>query len=292
MAKAKNADRKAVADSPTSGVSEARRSVKAVIDGWRERPPARRFLSPARSAARMGFWLCDVAKNSEPGWLAERIAELDEHTLAARRELNLLGQTYRPTGWEDRGDEWRGFAGWPSLIAYKWANELRSKIALKLYEYDRRASNAIGEEAEALPDDALLNHAMKLVPIFQHGPTKAERERIEDLLHREQHSVVPPGDDDRKPPAPPAGDSEPTGPALTNNQSLVLRTMARFDGSLLLSAAKIAAEMNPATRLSEETVRQCVGKLIESNLAERPEGERSGARLTNAGRKLAVKIAD
>jgi hypothetical protein len=68
--------------------------------------------------------------------------------------------------------------------------------------------------------------------------------------------------------------------------------MARFDASRLLSAKMIADEMDATIRLSEETVRQCVGKLIAADLAERPEGDRSGARLNSAGRRLAGKIAD
>lgn len=88
------------------------------------------------------------------------------------------------------------------------------------------------------------------------------------------------------------GEVDSTRPALTTNQSRVLQTMARFDASRLLSAKMIADEMDATVRLSEETVRQCVGKLIASQLAERPEGDRSGARLNNAGRKLAGRIAD
>ena len=94
------------------------------------------------------------------------------------------------------------------------------------------------------------------------------------------------------PPAIPAGDVQPHGPALTENQSQVLKTLALFDGSQLLSAATITAEMDRSARLNVETVRQCVGKLIESGWAERPEGERSGARLTNEGRRVVGKIAD
>ena len=80
--------------------------------------------------------------------------------------------------------------------------------------------------------------------------------------------------------------------AVTVNRSRVLQTMARFDMSRLLSSEMIVEEMDATVRLSEETVRQCVLKLIESGLAERPEGCRSGARLNNAGRELAGKIAD
>jgi hypothetical protein len=89
-----------------------------------------------------------------------------------------------------------------------------------------------------------------------------------------------------------AGADESAGPALTENQSRVLRTMARFDPSQLLSSEMIADEMDAHVRLSEETVRKCVGKLIESLLAERPQGDKNGARLNNAGRKLAGKIAE
>jgi hypothetical protein len=97
---------------------------------------------------------------------------------------------------------------------------------------------------------------------------------------------------DTKPPTLPAGDDQPSAPALTVNQTRVLQTMARFDPSRLLSSKTIADEMDATSRLSEETVRQCVGKLIGLRLAERPEGDRSGARLTIAGRRLAGKIAD
>jgi hypothetical protein len=88
------------------------------------------------------------------------------------------------------------------------------------------------------------------------------------------------------------GADESARPALTANQSRVLQTMARFDASRLLSSKMITEEMDAAVRLSDETVRQCVAKLVKLNLAERPEGKRSGARLNNMGRRLAGKIAD
>ena len=84
----------------------------------------------------------------------------------------------------------------------------------------------------------------------------------------------------------------PASPALTENQSRVLQTMAVFDAALLVSAETIAAEMDSAVRLSPRTIGPIVLKLIGLNLAERPEGERSGARLNLAGRRFASKIAD
>ena len=87
-------------------------------------------------------------------------------------------------------------------------------------------------------------------------------------------------------------DSDEAPPALTPNQALVIGTMARFDGSRLLSAATIEAKVDPSQPLSDRTIGPIVRRLIELGLAERPEGKRSGARLTTKGRRLASKIAD
>lgn len=100
------------------------------------------------------------------------------------------------------------------------------------------------------------------------------------------------GDSVMKPRTLPASTDESAGPALTANQSRVLQTMAQFDPSQLVSADAIAAEMDAAGRLSARTIGPIVRKLIELRFAERPQGERSGARLTTAGRRLASKTAD
>lgn len=90
----------------------------------------------------------------------------------------------------------------------------------------------------------------------------------------------------------PATDSDEVPPALTPNQTRVIVTMARFDGSRLLSTAMIQGEMDDTERLSQETIRKSVRRLIEFGWAERSEGPRSGARLTLRGRCLIPKIAD
>jgi hypothetical protein len=81
-------------------------------------------------------------------------------------------------------------------------------------------------------------------------------------------------------------------PALTEAQRITLCAMNSFDRTVLASAQKICEAINPTKRLSEETVRQCIKRLIKLDLVERPEGSRKGARLTNAGRRLAGKIVD
>lgn len=90
----------------------------------------------------------------------------------------------------------------------------------------------------------------------------------------------------------PARADDDAPPALTANQILVIATMARFDGSRLLSAATIEQEMDAHERLSDRTIGPIVRRLVELDLAERPEGKRSGARLTMRGRRLAPKVAD
>ncbi len=83
------------------------------------------------------------------------------------------------------------------------------------------------------------------------------------------------------------GGGDTIGPGLTGNQTYVLEVMARFDPSRLLSAKDIVREMEAERRLSENTTLECVTRLIELDLAERPEGNRSGARLNGPGRRLA-----
>lgn len=131
------------------------------------------------------------------------------------------------------------------------------------------------------PVNPWLEHARRVVGVLI--------ARVEKAATTERDEAASPG-------AATASTADPLdddgGMALTVNQSRVLQTMARFDGARLVSSKMIVEEMDTTTRLSEETVRQCVRKLIESNLADRPEGDRSGARLTIAGRRLAGKIAD
>lgn len=90
-----------------------------------------------------------------------------------------------------------------------------------------------------------------------------------------------------------ADDDEATSaPALTKNERLVLVALARFDAAVLASIEDIHDAMDPAERLSLRAIGPAVNKLIANGLAERPEGDRQGARLTIKGRRLASKIAD
>jgi len=88
------------------------------------------------------------------------------------------------------------------------------------------------------------------------------------------------------------GDAEVEVPPLTDNEVAVIITLARFDPLQLASASKIEAEMDAPNRRSPRTIGKAVTRLIELGLAERPRGDRSGARLTTAGRRVARKVAD
>lgn len=87
-------------------------------------------------------------------------------------------------------------------------------------------------------------------------------------------------------------DEDELPPALTANQIIVMRTMARFDPSQLLSAARIEEAIDPSRRISVRTIGDVVRRLHELGYAERPEGDRRGARLTTRGRRILRKIAD
>lgn len=79
-------------------------------------------------------------------------------------------------------------------------------------------------------------------------------------------------------------------PSLTARQVSTLLLMAEFDPSRLVSAAVVATTDGAA--MSEETARLAIKALVGQGLAERPEGPRSGARLTLRGRRLAGNIVD
>ncbi len=101
---------------------------------------------------------------------------------------------------------------------------------------------------------------------------------------------------DEPSPQPPAGtdeaDDEPLAPALTESDRLTLNALASFDPSILASAATVSEAMPMAQRVSERTVRESIKKLVTLGLAERPEGNRQGARLTIRGRRLASQLGD
>lgn len=88
------------------------------------------------------------------------------------------------------------------------------------------------------------------------------------------------------------GDAEVEVPPLTGNEVAVLNTLAGFDPMQLASGAMIEDEMDDKTALSLRTIGNAVARLIELGLAERPRGDRSGVRLTLAGRRAARKVAD
>ncbi|MBX3356339.1 MAG: hypothetical protein KF724_11655 [Phycisphaeraceae bacterium] len=85
---------------------------------------------------------------------------------------------------------------------------------------------------------------------------------------------------------------ESAPPALTPTELRVLRALATFDASELASAARVESAIDPSERVSERSIVTILRRLIELGLAERPQGERSGVRLTIAGRRLARRIAE
>jgi hypothetical protein len=94
----------------------------------------------------------------------------------------------------------------------------------------------------------------------------------------------------------PAGSESDTDetapPALTPNEITVLQALATFDPTELASAARISDAIDPSRRVSDRSIVTIVRRLLELGLAERPMGDRSGARLTLQGRRIVRRIAE
>jgi hypothetical protein len=136
-----------------------------------------------------------------------------------------------------------------------------------------------------MPFDTIRSGDLTLADVRTVALAWADRQRMKARLAAQAGASQPeihggPDDDDRSP------------PALTGNEASVLRTLAIFDPAELASAARVEAAMDRAERISDKTIRVAIRRLVELGLAERPEGDRSGARLTIAGRRLVRKIAD
>lgn len=86
---------------------------------------------------------------------------------------------------------------------------------------------------------------------------------------------------------PKVGEAGEQPPTLTKSQRTVLQALDSFTPEILASAEMIADAMDAAERLSTKTIYKAIDKLVECGLAERPDGERQGARLTLKGRRLA-----
>lgn len=87
------------------------------------------------------------------------------------------------------------------------------------------------------------------------------------------------------------GEDEAQAPGLTKGESTTLHTLALIDPAVLASTSYVTDTMAAKERLSETTTRKAIKKLVSLGLAERPEGERQGARLTIKGRRLSNKLA-
>jgi hypothetical protein len=228
-----------------------------------------------------------VLARKQLGQLERRLEALREQR-AARNEKGIHAASLEGrVSSEDLESLQRQRANWPEAIE-RW--RLREQDVRNLLKHltDSRESRELAAVARGGGGGDQASHAAAAVDSGSLERAAVKGTRVFGGGHNS----------DAKPKTLPVGEDESAGPALTATQKQVLTTMARFDASLLLSAAVIAPETAdpdatpPRPALSDETVRQCVVKLIASNLAERPEGGRSGARLNIAGRKLAGKIAD
>ena len=83
-------------------------------------------------------------------------------------------------------------------------------------------------------------------------------------------------------------ESEAASITFTAKERKMLKTMASRNGAFLWSASALGDRAG----FGDETARRFIARLCDHDLAERPEGNRSGARLTTRGRALARKLSE
>lgn len=81
-------------------------------------------------------------------------------------------------------------------------------------------------------------------------------------------------------------DSDADSITFSDTERKLLKSMASKVGHHLWSADSLA----DSARFGNETARRFIARLCDHHLAERPEGERRGARLTTKGRLLAKRV--
>ena len=107
--------------------------------------------------------------------------------------------------------------------------------------------------------------------------------------HMSDADSVEPSTSDQ--PAESSLDSDESPISLDKKQKWVMAAMARSELSDLLSLDTICTAAASEGNVSERTAGTIVKKFISLKLAERPQGDKKGARLTTRGRRLATKIA-
>jgi hypothetical protein len=83
-------------------------------------------------------------------------------------------------------------------------------------------------------------------------------------------------------------ESEAASITFTANERKLLKSMVSRDGAFLWSAAALGEDAG----LGDETARRFIVRLCDHGLAERPDGDRRGARLTTRGRARAKELVE
>ncbi len=83
-----------------------------------------------------------------------------------------------------------------------------------------------------------------------------------------------------------SGEQPPDEVALTTAERTVLAALSAFDNAELVSTRKISKDEKMGTK----TVQNAMNRLIDLDLAERPNGGKHGARLKRRGRLLAQRL--
>jgi hypothetical protein len=212
------------------------------------------------------------------GALVRSIAELPKlpKSVARGRWLEQWADEYRR--WWDAIEEARALARTPAVAAIMDAGEQRPAkkwTSQTVAELDRLAAT-LHPSREGGSGRAFIRAGAESLPANFSALADAIAARVVELQSVPQSESAAP---ERvvEPESDPANDAI----TFTDNDRKMYGAMATQDGSFLWSSHALGE----AAGVSNETARRFVVRMRDHGLAERPEGDRKGARLTTKGRR-------
>jgi hypothetical protein len=259
---------------------------------WTPTAEERAEALEAFHAARAERWAACLHLTAEAAALLREAAsdQLTTQTLVDEANAALCNAADRLFG-AGVGGGWCWYQRDPNtgrLVAHPW-----SRCDHGASEAERREARRVGVIADN------LRLALKVMFAAREAPETARSSHAAVLLGRADalaravgtaHETAHCGDG-----APADATDEPLPPALGRSERIVLRVLRQAEPVAVMTVAQIAAlsmnDLHPGERVSDRAAGSALRALIDRGWAERPNGARSGARLTTKGRRAASKIA-
>lgn len=210
-----------------------------------------------------------VIRQRDGNWMDSGMSSVEYLSLSIRTSLNPeVGYDAATDNQQRWVDVWQ--------IAHIFAREI-SQLRRELC---KEPSSIL----KHVPRDELLDRLAKIAPVvMRQKQREGVVEEAQGGSEKDLNAVVSEGEGDEK---------EEQAPALKQNELVTLKALALFGPNRLATSTDVGNEMTPADRLSPRTIQPAIRRLMELDLAERPEGDKHGARATLKGQRLVLDIAD